>query len=489
MQNRATSLVGACTVAAAMLILSGRPSWAQQPSGSSSSAPGGGSANSGFGAGPSQQVSQPGVGPLFGSPFGSDHLFGDWGGARTWLQNRGIQVNLDYLTEDTGNFTGGRSQGFAYAGQIGLELDADLEKLFGWRGAAFHSMTVNREGTNGSVGTIGDDIATTQEIYGGGGNKLAHLVYAYVEQSLLADRLDLAGGWLPVGTYFASSPLFCDFVNVLFCGNPHPLPNYPGELDWPQATFGGQARYLLTPSIYLMAGAFQQDTSFGTGGGGGSGFAWADSKKSGVSIPVELGWVPRFGPTHLIGHYKAGYDRDTHRYPDVLENRQGVPTLIGGGPSVSNDRDDFYVLADQMLLRQGAGDTDGVIVFGGWVHATQSVSPLTQHAFVAAVTTGSPWGRPKDTFGASWNWVEMSGAFTRAQEIASALGQSFPNNVDGFGTAYGPQNTEQVVELTYSIHAYHGVTFQPDFQYIIRPGATTNTPDAAVLGFRTNINF
>ncbi len=462
-------------------------SLAQQPPGPPGASLG--QPNTGFGTGASQQIAEPGLGPLFGSPFGSDHLFGDWGGARTWLESHGLEVDLDYLTENTGNITGGRSRGFAYSGQLGLEIDADLDKLFGWQGAAFHSITVNRQGTNGSVGTIGDDLATTQEIYGGGGNVVAHLVYAYIEQSLMHDRLDLAGGWLPVGTYFASSPLYCDFINVLFCGNPHPLPNYPTEDDWPQATLGGQARYLITPQVYLMAGVFTVDPDFGTGGGGISGFAWADSKKSGVSIPVELGWVPHFGPNRLIGHYKVGYARDTHRYADVLENTRGVPTLIGGGTAASTDRDDYYVLVDQMLLRQGKGDTDGVVVFGGWVHATESISPLTQHAFAAVTTTGSPWSRPADTLGLSFNWIEMSGQFTRAEEIALEQGQTLPLNTDGFGTAYGPQNTEQVVELDYSIAVHRGVTLIPDFQYIIRPGATTNTQDAAVLGFRTNINF
>jgi porin len=96
---------------------------------------------------------------------------------------------------------------------------------------------------------------------------VAHLVYAYLEQSLMHDRLDVAAGWLPVSTYFASSPLYCDFINVLFCGNPNPLPNYPTEDDWPQATLGGQARYLITPQFYVMAGLFSVDPNVGIGGG------------------------------------------------------------------------------------------------------------------------------------------------------------------------------------------------------------------------------
>ena len=472
--------------AAALFVLSATPSLAQPPTGQQSIL---GQPNAGFGSGPSQQIAEPAIGPLFGSPFGPDHLFGDWGGGRTWLKDHGLDVGIDYLTEDTGNVTGGRSRGFAYSGQVGLELDADLGQLLGWRGAVFHSITVNRQGTNGSVGTIGDDLATTQEIYGGGGNVVAHLVYAYLEQTLFHHRLDIAAGWLPVGTYFASSPLYCDFINVLFCGNPHPLPNYPTEDDWPQATLGGQIRYLLTPQLYVMAGLFSVDPDFGTGGGGISGFAWADPRKSGVSIPVELGWVPHFGQNHLVGHYKVGYARDTHRYADVLNNTHGLPTLIEGGVPASTDRDDCYVLLDQMIIRQGEGDTAGLIVLGGWVHSTESISPLTQHAFAAVTTTGAPWGRSADTLGASFNWIEMSGRFTRAEEIELEQRQTLPLSTDGLGMAYGLQNTEDVVELDYNIAVFRGVTLVPDFQYIVRPGATTNTPDAAVLGFRTNIDF
>ena len=279
---------------------------AQSPPAAGSPAGSGPVASTGFATGPAEQVAQPGIGALFGSPFPSEHLFGNWDGARTWLQDRGVDVSLDYLTENGGNITGGRREGFRTSGQVGLELDLDLDKLLGWQGAALHSITVNREGRNVSADLIGDDLATVQEIYGGGGNVVAHLVYAYLEQELLKGRVDLAAGWQPVGTYFASSPLYCDFMNVLFCGNPHPLPNYPTEDDWPQATFGAQARIIAAREFYLQLGAFSVDPDFGTGGGGQSGFAWADSRKSGVSIPVEIGWVPRVGPVPADRPLQAG---------------------------------------------------------------------------------------------------------------------------------------------------------------------------------------
>ena len=473
-------LAAICALLCATLWVAATPrASAQQPK----AGPGASSANSGFAGGPSQQISTPGMGPLFGAPFAGDHLFGDWDGARTWLAQRGVSVALDWLTENAGNITGGRSKSFDFAGQVGLEIDLDLDKLAGLHDSAFHMMIINGNGRNVSRDAIGDDLATVQEIYGGRGNVIAHLVYSYWEQSIDHDRIDLVGGWLPVGTYFAASPLYCRFMNVLFCGNPHPLPNYPGEQDWPQATFGGQVRWVPIPSLYAMVGLHQTDIDFGTGGGGISGWAWADPHKSGVSIPVEIGWVPRFGRRNLIGHYKLGYDHDTHAYADVTGNQPD------GLPAASHHRDMEYVLVDQMLMRQGKTDTDGLIAFAGYVRASPRVSPLSQHAFAGLLTTGAPWGRPKDYVGMDFQWIEMSSGFTRAQEAAGLLGTSLPLTLDGFGPSYGPQNTEQVIELNYGVNVFRGVTVLPDFQYLIRPGATTRIPDAAVLGFRTNVDF
>ena len=43
---------------------------------------------------------EPGLDPLFGQVFPANHLFGDWGGSRTWLENHGIEMDLDNLTEN-----------------------------------------------------------------------------------------------------------------------------------------------------------------------------------------------------------------------------------------------------------------------------------------------------------------------------------------------------------------------------------------------------
>ena len=373
-----------------------------------------GAATGGFGISPSQQVATPGLGPLFGAPFGSGHLFGDWGGARTWLLDRGINVELDYLTESAGNVSGGRRRGFDYAGQAGLEIDLDFGKLANVPGLFLHTLAVQGNGRNLSADYIGDSLGTVQEIYGGRGNVLVHMVYTYLEKELDNQRIDLAAGWFPVGTYFASSPLNCDFMNVLGCGNPHPLPNYPGEPDWPAATWGAQFRVLPTPETYVMAGLFEVNPN----NGGISGFSWGEPGATGVSVPVELGWVPRWG-ANLVGHYKVGFDEDSSSYPRLLDD---AATRVAG-------RREYYFLFDQMLKRLGPSDTDGVILLGGYVHADSAVSPLADHAYAGLVSSAHMLGRPKDSFGVKFDFIKMSSALTRAQELELEFGQP----LDGAG--------------------------------------------------------
>ena len=275
----------------------------------------------GVGGGPQQvePMLETRIGPLFSAPLGDDHLFGDWGGARTWLSDHGIDLRLNWLTENAGNVSGGQRQGFDFSGQVALEIDLDFGKIANLPGFAVHSMIVNGNGRSTSQDYINDDLDAVQEIYGGRGNVIAHLVYLYGEWAANDDRIDVAGGWLPVGTYFATSPQYCDFMNVIICGNPHPIPNYPGEEDWPAATWGGQVRYLPTPQTYVMAGLFEVKPTVG----GPSGWNLGWNGTTGASIPVEIGWQPYSGRTTSSAHYKFGFDEDTSGYSDLFYDTSG----------------------------------------------------------------------------------------------------------------------------------------------------------------------
>lgn len=125
------------------------------------------------------------------SPY-SDTLFGDWGGFKHDLSDRGIDFTLDYTTESASNVTGGLRAGTAYAHHIGLSIDADWEKIAGLTGCKTHTILMNRAGRNASEDYIGDPLVQAQEIYGAGFDQAVKLIYFYGEQTWLNDKVNLA---------------------------------------------------------------------------------------------------------------------------------------------------------------------------------------------------------------------------------------------------------------------------------------------------------
>ena len=105
------------------------------------------------------------------SPFDPWTLPPDIENARAALANKGLQFQLVYFGDLLGNPSGGVRQGSTYIGRLGLLVDADLEKLLGWNGAAFH--------------------ASIHQIHGHGlsGNNLDNLLVVSGIEALPATRL------------------------------------------------------------------------------------------------------------------------------------------------------------------------------------------------------------------------------------------------------------------------------------------------------------
>ena len=100
-----------------------------------------------------------------------------------------------------------------------------------------------------------------------------------------------------------------------------------------------------------------------------------------------------------------------------------------------------------MLVRTGKGDTDGLIAFGGWVHADYATSPLENQVFGGLYSTASFIGRPQDSLGFAASWFEVSGALTATQQLEALLDQ--PLTGGGLGTPTGVQSQEVELELVH----------------------------------------
>lgn len=433
--------------------------------------------NSGVSIGPSQALSKPNQ-PAVPSV---EHLLGDWGGVRTRLGDLGIDVIVDVITEFAGNVSGGVKQGATFANQVGFEADLDWAKLAGLDGFSTHTVLVNRSGSSDS-GLFGDNLLPVQEIFGSGGDVGVHFVYTYAEQKLLGGAVDVVAGRLPLANDFAASPLYCNFMNNSLCGNPKALPGGDiGFSSYPDAAWGGRVRARPRPDLYVQAGVYEVNQGLYDYRYFRSGFEFDGSRDSGVMLPVELGWEPHVGPASLPGHYKLGFAYDTSHFNVFSATLPRPPGVAAAAAHVGNTQ--VWALADQMLVRHGPGDTDGIIGIAGFIHndptnsvyAEQYTVGLLDHDFWAA--------RPLDTIGLLFSCDTVSGALGSVQGLQSEFGLKFSNGATGI------QTHEMVFEANYDIHVFRGVNFEPEFQYVIRPNAQGNIHDATVFGFKGHVSF
>lgn len=411
----------------------------------------------------------------------TEHLFGDWGGLRTKLADHGVDLQVDYTLEMAGDVSGGLRRGADYAHQVGLAANIDWEKLASIPGLSTHTVFVNRAGRNASADYVGDPVIQAQEIYGAGFNVGAKLVLFDAEEKLWDGLVDVAAGRLFVGADFAASPLYCNFMTLTICGHPRALTSNQGFTDWPTASWGGRVRARPYPDVYVMAGVYESKPF---PPGGRTGWDWSTNSATGETYPVEVAWEPSFGAAQLAGHYKVGLAYDNSEFPDFFVDATGRPQAVtGAAPRRRRGRTSVWVTGDQMLLRHGPGQNDGLIVLGAYAHNNPDISLFEHFAWVGVLDRGFWRARPNDQFGLGITYYKVSHSLTAREELQQNLDLPF---TDG---EYGVQSDAFVFEANYNVAVHSGVQMQPEIEYFVRPGGQHAVSNALVLGLKAHVLF
>src|SRR5262252_3260981 len=393
-----------------------------------------------------------------------EHLFGDWFGTRTWLEDHGITPTLTFVTDSLGNPTGGRDQGFTTANNVGLDLNFDFEKLGVIEGGSFLFSMSYRFGGSLSANYI-HNFFPVQQVFGGETFRVVNLAYL---QKLLDDRVELRLGHIATGDDFLVSPYDYVFVQNGFDGNPKGIfVNSPGTTAYPTDTWGALVKVRPTARTYIMAGVYNGDPSLG------------DNSKNGVDFsmdgPVfaigEIAYQPNSlpGDRGLFGNYKAGFWYDNSLYTDFNTG------------AVNRGNWGFYGMLDQVLVRFGEPASHrGLGVAGSFlVSPDQSISQMPYFFTAAVVTRGIFPSRPRDIIGLGVVYGHFSDDLQDSQRRAQQLDPTV-----------GVQSHETVLEFTYRLALLKSALYvQPDLQYVFRPGGSGRISDALVLGAQVAVNF
>ena len=400
------------------------------------------------------------------APAGASTLTGDWGGARTRYAEAGVHFRGDYVSETYANVRGGLERGTAYAQQLRLGADLDMKRIAGWSGTTLHFTINDRRGTGISSDYIGNRLPV-QEVYGGLYTRLSE---ASVEQDLLEGRLNLRLGFFAMGNDLGGMAIGCQLVNAAFCAHPLSLSGNSGWYNYPNARWGAAVRYKLGPDLLVRTGVFQDNPRLGDKENAFRPFA---SGTAGVVLPLEVEYAPGSAPhdATLPGHYKLGVFYDTARVKRLGETDSTVDGRYG-----------IYLLADQMIWRQGRAGR-GLSVFAQFTANPRESAQITRWYAAGLVKTGTFEGRDADTLALGVAHAQVN---PRLRGIAAAA----TADPETGGPASLPAG-ETVVELSYGLQPLRWLGVRADVQYVVDPGAFSyrSTRNALAFGTQLRITF
>ena len=410
-----------------------------------------------------------------------DRLTGDWGGVRDDLEDAGIKLGGNEISDGLMNVSGGKSRGATYQGQTELDLDLDLDKLVGWTGATVHISALQVHGRSLTTNKT-DALLTSSSIDSDRGTRLLDL---YLDQPLFEGAASLRIGQAGADEEFMISKVATPFVNAAF-GFPG-LPSVDLPSAGPESPFATpMARLKLTPTDQwtVLIGAFNGDPT----GGGFSPKDPAPLDPSGTSFRTDGGLLGLVEAQYAVNQdkdaqglpatYKLGLWAQSSRFP----NQHIDPTTekLNGDFSV-------YAIADQMLWRRPDTQDEGISIFARIMGAPDDRNLISLYADGGVAFKGPFEGRSDDIAGLAIGYSKISDS-TRAYDETRQLTEP----------GRPIRDYEIDMEATYQVAVTPWWQLQPDLQYIVHPGgniaASERFPQGAlgnalVAGVRTTITF
>lgn len=397
-------------------------------------------------------------------------------------QDAGRVVNWQagYTGEGAAVVDGGLDRTGAYAGQLMVGADVDLNRLAGWKGGRLHVAFVNRHGDNLSEDGIGNSTSVL-EIYGAQNSRLTLFT---LEQSLFDGRLVLEGGRTVANISFLGSPLCQYFQNNAACGNPTFVFKTSNFTWWPVSSWGAHAKAWLTPNIYAHVGVYEVNPERSRDSD--HGFDWDTHGSTGVDVPFALGYRTDDDTDPYPRMYEIGGWYDEADYNDPLRDETGAPAVVSGAPyAVRNGRSGVFARFEQKVWKPESEGERGLTVFGAVLAATSGETLETDFQQLGFVLKGPFASRPAD----SLSFVASRQAYSDAALENLRLARA---GAGGFGT---PADDQIMVELGYGLQVTPAVRVQPNLHYIVNPdqlnapARRVDLPDAVVIGVRLDIDL
>jgi porin len=376
-------------------------------------------------------------------------LTGDWGGARTALEDAGLTFNASLRLDWQSVWSGGVRERASTKTLWNINAALDLEKLVGLKGGTVYSsfQSINGRG-QGDSGAL--QVPSSLEV----ADSRDQIDELWYQQWLFDDFLRIKVGKVDANLEFGFPRSAGTFSNAVLALSPTYLvmPTYPDP-----ATSVNVFVYP-TKKTYLGFGLYDGATAdgFRTGTRGPATF-FSDSKSDSWYMIGEGGinWDTLGG---LKGGRLAG--GVWHSTADFAQFDGGTSEGTTGG----------YIIAEQTVWTpsdlEAEGDTRGLTAFVRWAMADADVSVIEHNVTGGVALKGTFPGRRADEAGAMVSWARLTG-----------------DRGAGFG------RNETAFEVYYKLQLTPAIALTPNIQYIAEPGGNKSLDDAVVGGLRLGVSF
>ncbi len=425
------------------------------------------------------------INPLTGL-WTRQNLLGDMGGLRPWLGKYGVTLGIAEASEYLANLRGGLARGGTYDGLTTMTFNVDMQKAFGLPGGTFNASALQIHGRNLSQENLGT-YNTASGIEAQDTTRLWELWY---QQAFFGKRVDVKVGQQSLDQEFMVSQYAATFINTMFGwpGVPsYDMPN--GGPAYPLSALGVRVRGQITPSLTVLAGAFDgdplgndQSNLSGTNFNLHNGALFIGELQYAINQPAE-GEMDFGKPRGLPGTYKIGLWYNNERFDDQRFDNTGLSLANPASTGIARRHHgdySFYAVADQMIWRPDPDNARSIGIFARVMGAPGDRNLVSFSANAGIVMKAPFKGRDNDSVG-------IGLAFIQIGRHASALDADSGNVVRGSETA---------VEATYQYQVTPWWQVQADMQYTFNAGAGQNPNDPTkalrntfVVGVRTNVTF
>jgi porin len=394
----------------------------------------------------------------------------------------GIRPHAYLFSESASNVKGGDERGFATSYQIMAGADFDLQKLFGVDNAWIHFLVNRRSGDSLNAEHIGSTFGP-QESYGVENTRLQELTW---DQSFFNGKVEVRAGRMSIITsdFFGSNaPTFCQFQSEGVCASPYAFGRNNSNSIWPIATWAANVKYNITPEYYVRLGV-SEDNKF-QAGLDQHGLNWNTHEKTGLYIPLELGYRTSLKNDAYPTWLRGGVGFDTSKYVNPYEDSQGNPyQLSKQAADTEKGRQTYWVQLDQSIWRpEPANAARGVNLIAGAVFAGDDSQNIEHQLYGGLIYKGPFASRPNDTAGLLINNFKMSDSrYKYTTTGRDLLGGDQSIHRDTFN-----------MELNYGYQLTPWIMLKPNLQVSIHPmqinsATQDNVADYVVVGLQAVVN-